>query len=718
MSAGEQQSVNPPGAEGAVRRRLCGERRGQVLACSAALLMVALVYANSLSNAFVWDDQKLIVNDRAVKSWRHLSEVFTSDFFERNEDDLPYGYYRPATTISYLVDFSFYGLHPYGYHLTNVLLHAACTALVAIILLCLEWGTLASGVAAVLFAVHPIHTENVAWIAGRTDLLAFFFCAVALMAEVMRGGPPRWAPRHRSSPPRHLLLAIVGPCAFALAMLAKEMSVVFVAWLALVEWLAYLRPWPAIGWRLLPYFAVVTAYATWRFFVIQVPLPGAPPEHHLGSVLLSAAPTVLRYLEWLAWPTELNAYVQNPYVTQLSDGRLLLSWAMLLGLGLVGSTVASRSPRVALAAAMLAVSFVPILNFVRVAAPPDMGNVMAERFCYFPSFPFLALVGFGAAAVLHRALRSPAAVVVGAALLTVVVGAAAVTTVRRNRDWSDELTFLNRTLEQSPTAVLLWGNLATYHLRKRNLDAAAGALMRAAALDPENYAVLSAQALLHVISGQPADAIPLQERIVANAHFGKTVGLNNLAYLYRITGRHDEAQGILEGLIVNGHGYADVYLNLAEIWRARGNVDEARRQYWLALGSRPQDVQIAGALAGLERDAGRLDAAEALYRDLATAYPDDARVLNNWALLRYDKGDTAGALEVLKQAVGVEPDYVNGRMNYAQLLEQSGRVSEAATQLEEAVRAAESSELRVSATQKLEALRARSGTPPQASSAP
>jgi len=292
----------------------------------------------------------------------------------------------------------------------------------------------------------------------------------------------------------------------------------------------------------------------WRFLVIHVPVPGVPPEHRLGHVLLSAAPTVLRYCAWLLWPAELSAYVQNPYVTRVSDPRLWLSCLLLVALGTVGYRLARDSPRAWLATGMLAVSFFPILNLVRVAAPADMGNVMAERFCYFPSFPFVALVGLAAAAALRRAIQTPPAMVLLLAALAAVVGAASFATVRRTRDWADELTFLTRTLEQSPTAVLLWGNLATYHLRNKNLDAAESAIARAAALDPENYAVLSAQALLHVVNGRITEAVPLQERIVANARFGRAAALNNLAYLYRVSDRPDEAERILESLIATGHG--------------------------------------------------------------------------------------------------------------------------------------------------------------------
>jgi len=690
------------------------DRHWPLAAMGAALLTCVLVYFNSLDGSFVWDDRQLIVNDRAVKSWSHISEVFTGDFFERNEDDLPYGYYRPVTTVTYLLDFSTWGLDPRGYHLTNVVLHAVCTLLVGANLLLLGWGTVASGVAAVLFAAHPIHTENVAWIAGRTDILAFMFCGIALLIEIRHDGRPSWAapdaPRSVSGP---AVVSLIATCAFALGLLAKEMSVVFVGWLALIERVAYRRPWPDVGRRLLPYLTVLVAYAVWRFWFIRVALPGVPRSHSLFAALLSLPSTVVRYLTWLVWPGEPSAYVQNPYLTNLANPQLLVSAVLLIGVGIIVWRAADRVPQVFLATAMLAVSFMPILNLLRVAAPADMGNVMAERFCYFPSFPFVALVGLGAAAAWQRAGRSRVLRAVGIGLVVIVVGAASMATVRRNQDWHDELTFLTRTLERSPTAVLLWGNLASYHLREQNLDAAGLAIERAAAVDPENYAVLSSRALLNVISGRAEDAIPLQERIVANAGQGRTAALNNLAYLYRITGRTPDAQRILDGLVADGRGYADVYFNLAEIARARGSSDDARRLYRHALQLRPHDLQIGGALADLEHEAGQLSDAEGVYRGLAAIYPNDPRVLNNLALILHEAGHSAESLQLLERVVRLQPDYANGRINYAQLLADSGRATAAVMQLEEAIRLAPDGATRDRAVAQLNALRSGDGDSPR-----
>jgi len=682
MSVDNERSASVVGNGDAAAARL---GRKEVLLLVVVALSAAAVYLNSLGGGFVWDDRKLILDDRAIKSWHELPQILSHDFFERNEDDLPYGYYRPVTTVSYFLDYTFWGLQPFGYHLTNVGLHALCTVLMALILLRMRWPLLATVIATLLFAVHPIHTESVAWIAGRTDLLAFFFCGLTLLLYL--SAEPRDEPLGAAAGgdgPRRPLVLALSLFSYALALLAKEMSIIVVGWLAVIDLAVGRRPWRVVSKRLAPYLAVSAVYALWRFFVIRVPLPGDSTQQPLPIVVLSMAPTLVRYLGWMLAPIDLNAYVQNPYVSGPLDPRFFPSVLVLTAAAVVTYRLSQRSREIGVAVAMLALSFVPVLNLVRIAAPVDMGDAMAERFCYFASFPFAALTGYAVTAglvyVRRRALR-----VILAAGVAAVLALGSTATIARNRDWRDEMTFLTKTLRQSPSAVLLWANLAQHYLRERNLVEASKAIATASALDANAHSVLSAQALWYVLDGHPEQAIPLQERIAAHVQRGKTAALNNLAYLYRITLQYDKALAVLETLVARGNGYADVYFNAAEIYRARGRMAEAQAAYQRALDDRPGNLQIAAAYADFELQNAGPDAAEAIYRRLLTIYPDDPRILNNVALLHSHRGDMQGAFDLLDRVLQKHPEYVNARVNYAELLQSAGRFAEARAELETAL---------------------------------
>lgn len=668
------------------------------------------VYANTLESDFVWDDRPLILSDTAVRSLSNLPSFFTQDFFVRHESELRYGYYRPVVKTLYALEYARWGRDPFGYHLANVLLHVGCTLLVVLLLRRLGARPLAALLGGLFFAVHPIHTESVAWIAGRTDVVAFFFSASSfllfLVAVPARGAEDAERAQHGRPPPdegwRRGALIASWFC-FALALLAKEMSVVLAPWVVLALRFVHRRSWKSSLVAAVPYMMLIAAYLFVRFVALEVPSPGQPPDHTLARMMLSAPPTLMRYLGWLLGIAELNAYVQNPYVLSPWNWRFPAATVTLAALVTAIWWWGRKRGEVLALAGILASSFLPIINVIRIAGPPDMGNMMAERFCYFPSFPFAGLMALGCAELLARPLGR-LRFLIWAALAGWLVYASTAT-VRRNRDWRDELTFLNTTLSQSPTSVLLWTNLANYHLTRRQMPEATEALNRAVALAPTDYTVLATRATWYVVSGRPAEAVPLQEMIARDARQGRTAALNNLAYLYRVTGRRDEAARILEQLVAEGRGYPDVFFNLAEIYRGRGHTDRARELYQRALAGNPEDLRTVVAIAKLEEREGRFVEAEAVYREALETHPEDSRIYNNLANLRYRQGDHAGALEYMARAVRLNPASATARINYAHMLAESGRVAEAVGQLEAAVRMPSEPQLRQRAQAELDRLR-------------
>lgn len=642
-------------------------RFGWWLACGLPALVAWVVYAGSLSGDFVWDDRRLILADRAITSWDHVGEVFTNDFFYRSEDDLPYGYYRPITTLSYLVDYSLWALRPSGYHATNVALHAASSSLVAWVAGQLGLGVVGALAAATVFAVHPIHTENVAWISGRTDILAFLFGALSLSLTL------------RSAVTRRATASVAAAVLFALALLAKEMAIVVPLWVAAIVWVQCRREPRVVVRALAPLVGVVALYVAVRFFWLEIAVPTAnSATTGLGTTILSTPSTVARYLGWLVWPYPLSAYVRNPYVTSVVDPRLWVGVALFVCAAFGLSRYWSR-PIARGAGLMLLVSFLPLLNFVRVASPSDMGNTMAERFCYFPSFPFTLLLGALVEAAWLTTRRSVAAGAVGLAIV-----AMATLSMARCRDWLDERRFLETTLAQAPEATLLWANLSRYYLEQGDLASADRAILEIERLSPRSYFALSTRASYYVEAGRPADALPLQRQVMTFSGRSSAMATNNLAYLYRQTGQNDEALRLLNELVAGGHDYGDVHFNLAEIYRDRGDAPRAREHLRLAIADRPNSRRIAALLVTLEIEAQDLDAAREICDRLLRVYPDDSRWLNNLAIVRYRQGDVSGAIATWRQSLSSAPHYISARLNLAAALREQGDPREARVLLEAA----------------------------------
>lgn len=665
-------------------------RLHRALALLALPLLAAVVYLNSLGGGFVWDDRFLVLNNPRVQSVRHLPDLLTSDYVYVAETNQAYGYFRPLSSLSLVADWALWGADPRGYHLTNVLLHAAATLAAALLAARLGLNRAGAWAVGALFAVHPIHTESVAWIAGRTDVLAFLLTAAAFAVHL---GPRGRQPMVRTEAWREPAAVLL----FALALLAKEMAAVLPLWIAAWEALEKdggerrSRRWLRALRVAAPYLVVLALYALIRFVWLEVPAPAPPPEHALLPALLTLPVTLLRYLVWMAAPFDLRAYVQNPYVTGLADPRLLVALLALAVLAWVILRLARRRPAALGLATLLVLSFAPIANLARIGGPSDMGAPMAERFCYLPSFPFLALAALAVDAGLGRALRPRWGARAAAALLVVLVALFGAQTWARNRDWRDDATLFAREAERTPTAPLLWINLAQAQLRLGRAGEADASLRRAEALAPESLGVLAARAQWLVFAGRAEEALPLQRRVASDAE-RNAVARANLAFLLRVTGRIEEARPILEELIAALPDYPAPYFNLAELHRSRGEWDAAARTWRAYLELQPDDPRGLEGLASAEVALGRTDRAEEVYLSGLRGRPADARLLNNLGLVRLGAGDLDGAIEALESASRVDPRYDKARFNLASVLARAGRDRESRVLLEALVAAGAGSE--------------------------
>jgi len=617
---------------------------------SGVILLLAIAgYVNSVGGRFVWDDRMLILKDPAVRSFRQVAGVFSSDFFQRSESPVPYGYYRPLTTLSYMFDRALWGLKPFGFHLTNIALHGLASVLAFFFLLRLGLSRGQAGAAAALFAVDPLHSENVAWIAGRTDLLAFVFGVGAILLHlaaqpplVETGNSSKTGKRHVSETGKGRASVRLGReslalALFGLSLLAKEMAVVIPAWIFLVHLLRRREGWRGSLKAVTPFVAVFAGYAVIRFAVVDVPPPRHVPGTGIIAALMTAPATVLRYLGWLVSPKSPSAYVQNPYVRVVGDPRF---WGAALVLAAVtyGIVRASRKDgRIGLLAAMFGLSLIPILNFVRVASPADMGDTMAARFCYMPSLPFLALAVVLVAR--RRWLRPALGAVVTAGLVTLGLAG----TWRRNSDWRDEQTLFAKTVAQAPDAPLPWVRLGFAELRRGKTVAAGQAFARASSLAPDAWIVLNARVNLLVTKGRAWEALPLQEKLVGMAGRARPVQLSNLAFLERVTGHVHEARTILERLIAEGHATPDVWFNLAEVYRAEEKNDAASAAYAKAIAGDPFDVRKLVRVASFAQKRGDLAEAQRLYRRVVQRQPGNVQARLGLADLLAREGQRAGA---------------------------------------------------------------------------
>ncbi|MEF8787881.1 MAG: hypothetical protein V5A84_02315, partial [Planctomycetota bacterium] len=393
------------------------------------------IYANSLDNGFVWDDRQLVLRQPQVHSLANIPDFFTSALFTGGDGA---AYYRPVVTTTLAVDYAIGGTsRPWVYHLTNVLIYAACCAAVYALFRRLVGDAAASLGAGLLFASHAVHTESVAWISGRSDVLAGLFMTLALLAVLRLDEPPGeegdsgggWFPRRAALP-------AAGVCAL-LALLSKEVAFVLPVLCALL-WVR--RPTDAPRRRLLWPLAAVGA-GTLAYTLVRW---GALAGVSTGMAVRRVAPwtpagmatvghCVLRYTGKLIMPLHLSAdFEVQPFVSALSPWALASLAGGIALLALTG-LLAWKDRQMGAALAWIWVGLAPVLHVVPIA------ETTAERFLFVPSIGFCLLAAYAVRRARAVTENVPAGTVAAGALCVLALGHGLMAG-ERNPDWRSDRT--------------------------------------------------------------------------------------------------------------------------------------------------------------------------------------------------------------------------------------------------------------------------------------
>ncbi|MHA1568302.1 MAG: tetratricopeptide repeat protein, partial [Alphaproteobacteria bacterium] len=582
--------------------------RTNALILAAVLACSALAYLPSLGGDFVWDDRPLILDDEQVHSFANLPRLFVRDFFAPGSDDFEYGYYRPLISTSYLLDWALWGRNPLGYRLANLLWHLLTTALLFLLLLKLlpsaRWAAL---LGAALFGLHPAHTESVAWIAGRTDVICAAFVLAALLFWLLYLESNRerldFVPKKKKKRTTRAMLWYYGLavlCVF-LSLMAKEMGVVALLAAPLVAWHAGGQKWSKLK-ILLPEFAgllvALVAYFILRTVVAGVTTGEPSTQHTLWKALATFPGAFAAYLGKLLVPWRLTAYIVHPYVAQpftLWGTIGLLALALLLALIWRGRRAA---PTLALSAGALLLSFLPLANLIRISGPSDMGFVMAERFLYLPSVFFCIFLAAFAAWLVAKVPRVPQEAII--ALLVIASLAYGVRTAFAARTWTDEGRLYEQALAVNENAPLLWANLGAYYRRQGRLDDAIAALNKAEQLNRELrsadwVSIYNNLGTAMASAGNLTEALGWFNKALAAGGQEDRVQFNRGEAL-RLLGRAEEAAAAYDASLRVNPNYLEPRLRRAQVRFATGNLAGAADDLQAVLAREPNQPD---ALANL-----------------------------------------------------------------------------------------------------------------------
>ena len=524
-------------------------------------VLVAVAYGNSVFNGFLWDDFDTITGNPSIRSWRGMSIVFNPERYFKLSGEIGW---RPLTTLTFFFDYSAWGLHAGGYHLTNVLLHYLCCLLLYAFLRDITTRRV-SLLAAAIFAVHPIQTEVVDAVSFRDDILCLIFMLAALKIAMRRRGA----------------LAVPAAALYFLALLSKETAYPLPLVLLVCDFISgrCLRPFRRAVSRYLPFLIAAALFSCLRFGLFLN--PGEAEYGFYGGGLVNRIlimPELLsRYLLLLVLPVNLSAdhVFQLPLRLFASShhGRIFLATEIVC-IGALAVAVLAASLSRARKDLLFAFLFF-ILTFGTISNAVPLPNILAERYLYIPSISFCMLV-----AILLEGRRG--------GMLAVIVILASYTslTAWRNLAWRDEAALWSSTARVSPGSFRAHNHLGMLCSGEGRMEEAIGHLEKSLAINPRN--------------GQ--------------AH-------NNLGLAYLRLGRYPEAERAFRRALRIRSDDATAYNNLGNLFRRRGDVPEARRYYELAARIDPRLSQPRFNLASLCEAEGKNDEAIRHIDALIGSYP-------------------------------------------------------------------------------------------------
>jgi len=603
------------------RREKARERtrfeRKQRLLVAGILAITALAYLNALDGQFVYDDRFQVLKNPTLNSLANIPKMFTQgvwQFLNSSDKNAVGPYYRPIFNIALIINHQLFGLEVFGWHLFSIAVHLAVVFLVY--RLARQWNLSieASMASALLFGVHPVHSESVAWVAALPDPLAALFILSSLLL---------YERYYRQARKTFVLAASI---ALALAaMLSKEVAAIFPFFLVAREILDKPRE-DSIGAvivraakRAAPYFAMIVIYLGMRYYVLGFLSKDEPSSASISAIrVLTTLPSImLGYARMLFAPFPLAVIYGNKYVPSISDVRFYgaaLAIAAILG---VAIWLVRDSPVGRRALAFLILFLLPVFNLKAFRAEESL---LHDRYLYLPSIGFCILAAMALEQISNRFVANRERV-----FLTATSIAAAVLlglTFYQNFTWQNEVAMTNNALKVSPRWPFLYNYIGAHYTDEHKYAEAEKAYLDAIDINPKYYDSYS-----------------------------------NLGDIYREQGRLAEAEQNYLKAIEYSAPYADTRYNLGVTYTSEGKYEDATRVLIEALAIDPANAAARYNLGWNYDHMGKSDLAEQAYVETLRYKPSYPEPRINLGVLLSKQGRNDEALAQLQTAQRYAPDH-------------------------------------------------------------
>jgi protein O-mannosyl-transferase len=620
-----------------------------IIISAGLVLLIGMAFEPLRHNTFtIYDDNDYIVDNLHVKSGLTLESAkwaFTSGHASN---------WHPLTWLSHMIDIELFGLNPAGHHFHNLLLHTLSTVLLFLILRQMTGTVWPGAFAAMVFGIHPLRVESVAWAAERKDVLSvlFFMLTVAAYLYYVKQGGLR----------RYCLVILC----FALGLMAKPMLVTLPLVLLLLDIWPLKRtqsskdkrklqkqPILPLVMEKIPLFGLVIASCIITYIVQQS--GGSVQTLSLYTRITNALVSYIAYLGKFFWPD--NLVVLYPFPVPAYP---LWQPAAALLLLIILSTIAvyhySRQSFIFTGWFWYMITLIPVIGLIQVG-----NQSMADRYTYLPSIGIGILLAWSAAQ-LSSAWRHQK-IITGSLAAMAAIGMLAGTRHQLHY-WKDDITLFEHTIAVTRYNPAIENNLGWIYWKQGDETRAFEHIQKALQMSPDfedaniNMAAVLLKrkeydkAITHLHKALKADPDNFQ----AN---------NNLALVLIELKRYPQAIQYLQKAMKYTQDNADVYYNFGIVLGAEKKYDEAVSAYQQAIGLDQNHYQAMNELGAIKYKQGFLDEAVNYFRRSIQQNPNYVEAYSNLGLALQKQKKFKDSLSCYLKALQIEPDYADSWYNLA-----------------------------------------------------